>query len=160
MVQKELIFFPTWVAGRKGYADRIRQMFEEYLRTKGQRLTKPRSLILDHLLEADVHLSSDNIYQALRKHGVGSVTVFRTLKMLEESKLVERVTSPNGRPKFEVKIERPHHDHLVCVECGGITEIQWPDIEKIQERTCKQVGFVAMWHRHEIFGKCGVCAAK
>jgi hypothetical protein len=35
-----------------------------------------------------------------------------------------------GRPRYEIKMERPHHDHLVCVDCGVIQEVQWPEIEK------------------------------
>ena len=154
---KELIYFPTWTAGRKGYAERIRQVFQEYLRSKDLLLTPQRTLILNHLLSAERHLSQDDIYGALKSKGIGKVTVFRTLKMLEECRLVERVTAPNGRPRFEVKMERPHHDHLICVECGGIMEIQWPEVEKIQDRTCKKVGFTILYHRHELFGRCKEC---
>jgi Fur family ferric uptake transcriptional regulator len=77
--------------------------------------------------------------------------------MLEECKLVDRVHTLEGKPRFEVKHERPHHDHLVCIECGAIQEIQWPQIEKIQEKTCKELGFVPLFHRHEIFGRCKNC---
>ena len=153
----ELVYFPSWVAGRPGYADRIREAFQEYHQAKGMRVTQQRTQILDYLLKANRHVTMDEIYQALRSRGIGKVTVFRALKMLEEFKLVDRVTAPNGRPRFEVKFERPHHDHLICVECGAIREIQWPQIERIQEKTCRDIGFQALFHRHEIFGRCQAC---
>ncbi len=157
---KELEFFPSWTAGREGYATRIREVFSRHLTEQGLRLTHQRELIVDFLLKAEEHVTQSDIYQALKSKGVGKVTVFRALKMLEDCHLVERVTSPHGAPKFEIKHERPHHDHLVCVECGTIREVQWPEIERIQDKTCKTLRFTPLWHRHEIFGRCSNCQAK
>ncbi len=156
----ELEFFPSWMAGRHGYADRIRQLFQEYHQKKGLRMTQQRNRILDYLLDAHHHVGMEEIYQALKSHGIGRVTVFRALKMLEESHLIDRVHASDGKPRYEVNHERPHHDHLVCVECGKIQEIQWPQVEKIQEKTCKELGFVPLFHRHEIFGRCKSCQAR
>jgi Fur family ferric uptake transcriptional regulator len=158
---KELLFFPAQKGGDlKGYTQRIHRFFAEYLATHGLRLTGQRRLILDLFLGSDRHLSQDDIYQALRRHGVGRATVFRTLKMLEECKLVEHVIGPGGTPRFEVKLDRPHHDHLICVSCGSIQEVRWPQLEAIQEKTCRKIGFTPKWHRHEIFGLCRQCASK
>ncbi|MBI4056548.1 MAG: transcriptional repressor [Elusimicrobia bacterium] len=160
METKELVFFPTWTAGRKGYAKRIRHVFSEYLEKKDLRLTPQREKILDLLLGAERHLSQEEIYQALKAEGIGRVTVFRMLKLLERANLAEGVTTANGQPRFEIKMERPHHDHLVCIECGHIMEIQWPEVERVQEKTCRKVGFSPLWHRHEIFGRCAECRVK
>lgn len=156
-MKEELVYFPSWAAGRPGYADRIRELFQEYHHKKGLRMTNQRNQILDYLLRANHHVGMEEIYQALKSHGIGRVTVFRALKMLEECKLVDRVSSSDGKPRFEVKFERPHHDHLICIECGTIREIQWPQIEKIQEKTCRDIGFQPLFHRHEIFGRCKAC---
>lgn len=156
----ELQYFPTWMAGRHGYADRIRQLFQEYHTEQGMRMTNQRSTILEYLLKANHHVGMDEIYQALKSKGIGRVTVFRALKMLEECKLVDRVTSLDGKPRFEVKHDRPHHDHLICVECGAIREVQWPQIEKIQEKKCRDLGFLPVFHRHEVFGRCPNCQKK
>ena len=158
---KELVFFPSWTAGRRGYAARIREVFQEYLTHQNLRFTTQRETILDYLLKAENHVTQNEVYQALRGKGIGKVTVFRTLKMLEECRLAERVTSPRGGlPKYEIKHERPHHDHLICMECGAIREVQWPGVERIQEKTCKALHFSPVWHRHEIFGRCSDCEAR
>jgi len=159
-IREELVYFPTWVAGRHGYADRIRQIFQEYHHKKNMRMTHQRQFILDYLLEARHHVSMEEVYKALKSKKVGKVTVFRALKMLEECGLVDRVNSPNGKPLYEVNYERPHHDHLICISCGLIQEIQWPQVEKIQEKTCKDLGFEPTFHRHEIYGRCRYCIAK
>ena len=158
--KKELIYFPSWMAGRKGYAERMREVFQDYLHRQALALTQQRIAILDHLLAADKHLSQEEIYKALKGRGIGKVTVFRTLKLLEECHIVEKLQDSEGWDRFEVKMERPHHDHLVCVQCGGIQEIQWPEIEKVQERACKQIGFEIVYHRHEVFGHCRECSTQ
>lgn len=156
----ELVYFPAWIAGRPGYAKRIHEAFQEHLEKHGLRLTRQRERILDCLLTANRHLGLEEMYQSLKKSGIGRATVFRTLKMLEESQLVDHVTSPGGASRYELKLERPHHDHLICTDCGTIQEVRWPELEKIQERTCRQLGFTATMHRHEIFGRCKACSEK
>jgi Fur family ferric uptake transcriptional regulator len=157
---RELEYFPAEKISRRGYVDRIRRVFTEHLAKNGLRLTAQRRRILDYFLQADRHLSQDEIYLALRKHGLGRATVFRTLKMLEECRLVNHVIGSTGTPRFEVDLERPHHDHLICVDCGRIQEVRWPKLEEIQEQTCRKIGFTPKWHRHEIFGRCRECSKK
>jgi Fur family ferric uptake transcriptional regulator len=157
---REIVLFPSWTAGREGYAARIREVFQEFLAARGLRLTHQRQAIVDVLLHADKHLSSPEVYKALKGRGIGRVTVFRTIKMLEEARLAERVHSPDGVPKFEIKYERPRHDHLICVECGAIREVQWPQVERIRDRTCRQLRFIPIWHRYEVFGRCADCESR
>ncbi len=142
----------------KKHADKIVRTFTEHLAKNGLRLTVPRRLILDHFLKADQHLSQDEIYLALRSHGVGRATVFRTLKMLQECGLISPVVGRGGTTRFEVEHDRPHHDHLICITCGRIQEVRWPTLEKIQDDACRKAGFVPKWHRHEVFGLCKDCA--
>lgn len=143
----------------KHHAEKIVRVFTEHLAKNGLRLTGQRRLILDHFLKADHHLSQDEIYVALRSHGVGRATVFRTLKMLQECGLISPVVGRGGTTRFEVEHDRPHHDHLICVTCGRIQEVRWPKLEKIQDDACRKAGFVPKWHRHEVFGQCRECAA-
>ncbi len=160
MNRNELIYFPTWTAGREGYAQRIRQVFEDYLRRRQLFLTSQRTAILNELLGAERHLSQKDLYSKVKGRGIGLVTVFRTLKMLEEAGLVETVHDAEGIARYEVKLERPHHDHLICISCNRITEIQWPDVEKIQEKAARQREFEVLYHRHEIYGRCAQCRGK
>jgi Fur family transcriptional regulator, ferric uptake regulator len=157
---RELVLYPSWISGREGYAARIHEVFDHYLGEQGLRHTTQRKQIVDFLLHAEKHVSSNDVYQALKSKGIGRVTVFRTLKMLEECRLVERVHSPAGQPKFEIKYERPHHDHLICVECGAIREVQWPQVERIRDKTCRSLHFKPVWHRYEIFGRCSACEGR
>ena len=78
----ELLYFRSHPADKQGYVKRIYDLFKAHLAKNGLRLTDQRRRILDYFLEADRHLSQEEIYRALRQHGIGRATVFRTLKML------------------------------------------------------------------------------
>jgi Fur family ferric uptake transcriptional regulator len=159
-MDKELIFFPSWAAGRAGYSARILEVFRQHVQKKGLVYTHQREEILNHLLAADRHLTQEEIYGAVRARGIGKVTVFRTLKLLEEAGLTEKVYGPDGGVWYEVKLDRPHHDHLVCLACGAIQEVQWPEIERFQEKACRELKFEPVYHRHEVFGRCRSCVEK
>lgn len=161
----EVILFPKHARNPKQFRQwlaSIRETFADYLSRKGLNLTRQREAILRCLMETDVHLSIDEIYDALKgkEAGIGRATVFRTVKLLQACGLVAEVASANGRTKFELKADRPHHDHLVCVECGRIIEFQSPMMERFQDEAVRRQGFEALWHRHEIFGRCADCSAE
>ena len=123
-------------------------------------MTTQRQKILDFLLESNRHVGMPEIYKALKSHGIGKVTVFRTLKMLEDAALIDNVNSAQGKPLYEINFERPHHDHLICISCGHIQEIQWPQVERIQEKKCKELGFQITFPRHELYGRFQSCQKK
>jgi Fur family ferric uptake transcriptional regulator len=160
MAVRELVIYEDAPATRPAFAARVLRVFSEHLAKNGLRLTGQRRAILDLFLRSDRHLSQEDIYEALRGKGIGRATVFRTLKTLQECGLVAPVEGRDGVPRFEVNLERPHHDHLICTECGRILEVRWPALEKIQEETCRRLGFQPRWHRHEVFGLCRDCSRK
>jgi Fur family ferric uptake transcriptional regulator len=135
------------------------QIFRDYVKKNGLKDTAQREEILTHLLKTEKHLSPEEIYQALRERDpkLGRATVFRTLKLLEECGLASRVTFADGRQKYESKAGKPHHDHMICVQCQEALEFSSPAIEKLQDRIAAQHGFKILWHRHEIFGRCRRC---
>lgn len=135
-------------------------VYEGKLAAGGLRLTGQRRRILDLFLRTERHLTQEEIHQALRVHGLGRATVFRTLKILQERGLVRPVVGRDGTPRFEIDRGRPHHDHLVCLGCGHIREVHWPRLERIQQAACRRLGFIPRWHRHEVFGLCRDCSSK
>ena len=145
--------YRTWLAS-------ISKTFERYLEGKGLNLTHQREEVLRCLLSAGNHMSLDDVYAATKKKDptIGRATVFRTLKLLEEGGLAAEVGSADGRTRFEIKADRPHHDHMICIECGRITEFESPMMERFQNEAIRKHKFAALWHRHEIFGRCQACA--
>lgn len=161
----EVILFPKHArrpAQFKAWLSNILQTFQEHLGRRGLKLTRQREEILRCLMSAERHLGVDAIYTQLKKQdpSLGRATIFRTVKLLQECGLVAEVGSVNGGAKFELKADRPHHDHMICVECSRIIEFQSPMMERFQDEAIRRQGFVALWHRHEIFGRCAACHKK
>src|SRR5688572_28453130 len=129
------------------------QLFRDYVRKNGLKDTPQREEILTYIVRAGKHLSPEEIYQDLRRKDpkLGRATVFRTLKLPEDSCLASRVTFADGRSKYEPKHGRPHHDHIICVQCDEALEFSSPSIERIQDDVARRRGFKILWHRHEIF---------
>ena len=135
------------------------KVFRQFLESKGLKITKQRREILDYLLKTKKHATAEEIYRDLNKQdsSLGRATVFRTLHLLEGSGFVDKIHYPDGRQGYEHKFARPHHDHLICVECSQVVEFSNPVIERLQDEIAKEYDFSLIWHRHEMFGKCRKC---
>ncbi|MBI3322409.1 MAG: transcriptional repressor [Candidatus Omnitrophica bacterium] len=158
----EVILFPKHArrpAQHQRWLADIERRFQAHLERQGLNLTRQRQEILRAFFGAEKHLGVEQVYDLLKKKDptLGRATVFRTVKLLQECGLLAEVGAANGRSKFELKADRPHHDHMVCVECGRITEFQSPQMERFQDEAIRKLGFEALWHRHEIFGRCRDC---
>ncbi|WP_328299534.1 transcriptional repressor [Streptomyces sp. NBC_00435] len=130
------------------------------LRQRGYRLTPQRQLVLE-AVDALEHATPDEILAEVRKtaSGVNISTVYRTLELLEELKLVSHAHLGHGAPTYHLA-DRHHHIHLVCRDCGDVIEA---DVDVAAEFTSKlraTFGFETDMKHFAIFGRCKKCAAK
>ena len=134
----------------------LHQIFEAYLEKLGLRQTRQRKIILDAVLSAPRHVDAETVAKVAKDidSSIGLATVYRTLKMMTDSKiLVERHFS-DQRACFEFADEDVHHDHLICNQCGEIIEFLDEEIEKKQVEVTKNLGFVLTSHKMELFADC------
>lgn len=134
------------------------------LRKAGLKVTLPRVKILDLLETSPVHhLSAEDVYKALLAAGedVGLATVYRVLTQFEAAGIVERHHFEGGHSVFELK-DTEHHDHIVCTECGKVSEFHDDVIEQRQEAIAAQLGFRLSGHSLHLYGAClrTDCAAR
>ncbi len=136
--------------------------FETYLRSHGQKMTRPRRVILEAFLGAEGHLSIDDILREAKKidPGIGQATVFRTIRLITSAGLAREALQEDGARTFEHLADHPHHDHLLCVGCGKIIEFLSPLIEQEQQRIFVRYGFEPRGHMMELLGLCPECQAK
>lgn len=137
-------------------------LFRRYLRDQGLPVTQQREAIAEVVFSSPEHLSVEEIEGALRERGerIGKATIYRTLEMLVKSGLVAEHDFGEGFKRYEHLFgQMPVHAHLVCTECGKVTEIQSPDLVRVQEEVAKQHGFQAARHRMEMYGLCAECQA-
>jgi Fur family ferric uptake transcriptional regulator len=145
-----------------GELEHFRSVLQAYMDKKGLRSTDQRRLIIETFFRSDNHVSIEELLARVRSKDrkVGYATVYRTLKLLTECGIANERRFGDGLTRYELADEAAHHDHLICVECGDITEFEEPQIEALQERVAHAHGFQLRSHKHELYGVCPRCQAK
>ncbi len=118
------------------------------LRNAGLKVTLPRLKILELLENSDArHMSAEDIYRKLMdvNEDVGLATVYRVLTQFETAGLVRRHHFEGGSAVFELE-RGHHHDHMVCLDTGKVTEFVSEDIEKLQSQIAEKHGYIVEDH--------------
>ena len=144
------------------YAD-VLENFKKILRVNRLKYTKQRELILEIIYDNSGHFTPEDIYNLIKKSypdiKLGIATVYRTLTLLEEANLVSSISFGAQGKKYEFGLGS-HHDHLVCLECGDISEFYDETMERLQEEIAKKFNFKMTTHIMKIMGICSTCQAK
>ncbi|WP_096270519.1 ferric iron uptake transcriptional regulator [Paucisalibacillus globulus] len=138
--------------------DRIKKQ----LHAQSYKLTPQREATVRVLLEREAdHLSAEDIFLLVKDKApeIGLATVYRTLELLSELKIVDKINFGDGVSRYDLRKEGAEHfhHHLVCIECGSVEEIMddlLGDVEKIVERDW---GFQVQDHRLTFHGLCKTC---
>ena len=141
----------------------ILEDFKKLLKSSNLKYTKQRELILQIIYDNDGHFTPEDIYNLIKMSypevKIGIATVYRTLTLLEEAEIVSSISFGSQGKKYEFGLKE-HHDHLVCLKCGGIEEFVDETIEKQQEEIAKKFNFKMTNHIMKITGICSTCQAK
>ena len=134
-------------------------VFSEYLANENLKMTPQRRLILETILKQSDHVSSEELYERIKKKdpSIGQATVYRTLKLLSESGLIEPLDFADGVTRYEPSYGKEHHDHLICEKCGKNIEILDETIERRQKVIAKEHGFTLSSHKMYLYGICPDC---
>jgi Fur family ferric uptake transcriptional regulator len=120
---------------------------------KGMRMTDQRRVIARVLSGADDHPDVEELHR--RAHAVDPhisiATVYRTVRLFEESGIIERHDFRDGRSRYE---ETPshHHDHLIDMKTGKVIEFVDEEIEALQNAIARKLGYTLVDHRLELYG--------
>ena len=120
---------------------------------KNIRMTSQRQIIIQVIEESDDHPDVDQLY--LRSveldNTISIATVYRTVKLLEEAGLIERLEFGDGRSRYEEAGE--HHEHLVDIETGEVHEFYNEELETLKMEIAREMGYDLIDHRLELYGK-------
>ncbi|MBN2815591.1 MAG: transcriptional repressor [Campylobacterales bacterium] len=137
--------------------------FKELLKKNNLKFTIQREVILETLYNSDEHLTPEALHHLIQeKHPdlkTGIATVYRTLALLEDSNVVTSLSFGAQGKKYELGAKE-HHDHLICTECGKITEFVDEEIEKRQHAIADTLKFQMKDHSMQIYGVCYECQQK
>jgi len=125
----------------------------ERCEAKGLRITGQRRIIADVLQESDDHPDVEELYSraSAQDNNISIATVYRTVKLFEESGILEKVEFGDGRARYE-DAEREHHDHLIDMNSGEVIEFVDPEIEALQEKIAERLGYRLKGHKLELYG--------
>lgn len=124
------------------------------LQAQGVRLTDQRRTIAAVLDEADDHPDVEELHARAnaRDARISLATVYRTVKLFEEAGILDRVEFGDGRARFEDS-QRAHHDHLIDMDTGEVIEFIDPEIEALQDKIARRLGYRLEGHRLELLGR-------
>ncbi|MEL7181298.1 MAG: Fur family transcriptional regulator [Pseudomonadota bacterium] len=124
----------------------------ERCEANGLRMTDQRRVIAGVLQAADDHPDVEELYNrsAAVDPKISLATVYRTVKLFEETGILEKHEFGDGRARYEAA-DRDHHDHLIDVHSGEVIEFVDPEIEALQERIAAKLGYRLMGHRLELY---------
>ena len=120
---------------------------------KGIRMTSQRQVIVSVIGDSEDHPDVDELYRRSvhEDNTISIATVYRTVKLLEEAGVIERLEFGDGRARYEEAGE--HHEHLVDVETGEVIEFYHAELEALKEQIAKEMGYELVDHRLELFGR-------
>jgi len=136
-----------------------KERLKAFLKTKGLKSTRQREIIVTDFLNTEGHVTAEELYSRInRRHeNIGFTTVYRTLKLLVESGLATEHVFADHLTRYEPLPEEEHHDHLICMKCGSITEFEDTKLENRQIRIADELGFQVISHKMEFYGYCIMC---
>ena len=133
----------------RGHVDRIEKLCVD----KGMRMTDQRRIVARVLSQATDHPDVEELYR--RAHQVDPhisiATVYRTVRLFEESGIIERHDFRDGRSRYEQAPDE-HHDHLIDMRTGQVIEFMDDEIEALQMAIARRLGFKLVDHRLELYG--------
>ncbi len=118
------------------------------------RMTEQRRVIARVLSEAVDHPDAEVLYRRASRldPNISLATIYRTVRLLEEAGVIEKHDFGDGRSRFE-PVPDDHHDHLIDVNTGEVIEFVDDEIEQLQEKIAKKLGYRLVDHRLELYGK-------
>ena len=126
---------------------------ENKCKQKGVRLTDQRKLIAKIMSDSASHPDVDELHKKVSKFDskISIATVYRTVKLFEEAGIVAKHDFKGSKSRYEQAPEE-HHDHLIDVNSGEITEFVNEEIEKLQKQVAEKLGYKLVDHRLELYG--------
>ena len=120
---------------------------------KGVRLTDQRKIIAEVMSASNDHPDVDELHKRVNKidKKISIATVYRTVKLFEESGIVEKHDFKGGKARYEESPEE-HHDHLIDINSGEIIEFVDKEIEILQNKVAKKLGYKIVDHKLELYG--------
>jgi Fur family ferric uptake transcriptional regulator len=138
---------------------KVKQIFSAYLEQHSHRKTPERFAILDQIYSQKGHFEIESLYEKMKKknYRVSRATLYNTMDLLLACNLVRKHQFGKNLAQFEKSHEFKQHDHLICTECGKVTEFCDPRLQNIKSTVGEILDFDVMHHSLNLYGVCSSC---
>ena len=125
----------------------VRERLDQFIKQQGLRRTSQRDAIVDEIFASDEHFTAEELWERLRSHRqeTSRATLYRTLALLTEAGLLQEIDLGDGQTTYDPNfLDRPSHNHLVCVDCGKVIEFEDEHLEVLNDCITRRLGFRAV----------------
>lgn len=136
-------------------ATHMKSQIEQACVDKGLKMTEQRRVVARVLSDAHDHPDVEEVYRraSAADERISLATVYRTLRLFEDSGIIQSHDFGGGRARYEAAEDDSHHDHLIDVDSGEVIEFYDAELETLQEEIAARLGFRLVDHKMELFGK-------
>lgn len=146
-----------------GEEDYLKQVLKEH----GLKVTTQRIAILKIFREySQCHLTVEEIYDYVKKDypDIGLATVYRTVQLLSELELIDKINLDDGYVRYEIGVmdghKSHHHHHMICLKCGTVFAFEEDMLDSLEAHIMESQGFAVVNHEVKLFGYCITCREK
>ncbi len=135
----------------------IQERLDEFIRRKGLRRTGQRETIVKAAFSKDEHFTADELFDRARKldSETSRATVYRTLSLLVEADLLREIDLGDNQTTYDPNfLEKPAHNHLVCIDCGRVVEFEDRHLELLNDCIARRLGFKPVRQTIKIEANC------
>lgn len=140
---------------------------KDLLREKGLKVTSQRLMVLNILsAHGDEHLTVEEIYDLAKEESpeIGLATIYRTVQVLLELHVIEKVTFYDGFARYELNGEETgsghRHHHAICTQCGKVYSLETDLLDTLEKQVFESLGFEVTDHEVKLYGLCSACRRK
>lgn len=135
----------------------VQSRLDEFIRRKGLRRTDQRDRIITEVFSRDDHFTAEELFDRVKKshQGISRATVYRTLALLQEADLLREIDLGENETTYDPNfLDKPSHNHLVCIDCGRVLEFEDPGIDTLNDCVTRRLGFRPVQHALKIEASC------
>lgn len=122
----------------------VKERLDDFIRRKGLRRTGQRDMIIQEAFSKDEHFTAEELFDRVRKssNDISRATVYRTLGLLVEADLLREIDLGENQTTYDPNfLDKPSHNHLVCIDCGRVVEFEDSNIEHLTDCVTRRLGF-------------------